>query len=266
MALFIKPFRVLIEDTLDDKQARTRFLWNPTYEFLRHVAEKSIDPFEIKQKSKFHPVRILWTAFWRALDKYGSISHRPMDRYIAVKQLAHYCSERGRNLEETAVTSKQAELLDLALAATEARDGSVLELGSYRGVTTEKLASNTRRTVYAVDPYLGYGGWESDMHAMQDRIRHLGNLQHIRLTSGRASKFLSGRKFSFIFIDAVHDFPNTWFDFHCWAPSVVPGGMLSLHDVDDFPGSNLASRWILLRSRFFDPWAYCPNIIVLRRK
>jgi hypothetical protein len=123
----------LLDDTLDEKQARTRFLWNRTSEFLRHVVEKSIDPFEIKRKSKCHPVRILWTALWRALDTYGSISHRPVDRYIAVKQLAHYCSERGRNLEEAAVTSMQAELLDLALAPTEAREGSVLELGSYRG-------------------------------------------------------------------------------------------------------------------------------------
>jgi len=237
---------------------------------LLRIAErlvmKSVDPFEMKQKSKFHPVRILWTAFWRVLDSYGSISHRPVDRFISVKQLTHYFSERGHNLEETAVTSKQAELLDLALAATDRLEGSVLEVGSYRGVTTEKLASKTRRTVYAVDPYIGYGGWESDMDAMQNRIRDLRNLQHIRLTSGTASKALSGRRFSFIFIDAVHDFPNTWFDFHCWAPSLVPGGMLSLHDVDDFPGSNLALRWILLQDLFFAPWAYCPNIIILKKK
>lgn len=68
-----------------------------------------------------------------------------------------------------------------------------------------------------------------------------------------------------VFIDAVHDFSNTWFDFHIWAALVKSGGLIALHDVDDFPGTNLACRKILTKSNQYSLWGYCPNLAIVEK-
>ena len=69
----------------------------------------------------------------------------------------------GQALEDTAVTSNQVELLIEALRHADNKvKGPVIEVGSYRGTTTTRLATSTSKTVYAVDPYVGYGGSEMD--------------------------------------------------------------------------------------------------------
>ncbi len=225
-----------------------------------------LDPFEFKKQSKLHPYRLIWTAYSRLLDYYGRITQKPISTQIAHFQPVYSFADRGSSLPDTAVTSNQAKLLNIAVAATDSFTEPIAEIGSYRGVTTRQLALATNRLVHAVDPYIGYGGWESDLAMFNQRIQSLSNTQFLRETSGRAFKLLQNKSFSLVFIDAVHDFSNTWFDFFAWESLLKPGGLIALHDVDDFPGTNLACRLILAQVDKYSLWGYCPNLAIVQKK
>jgi len=200
-----------------------------------------------------------------ATQLFARLTFTPFVRCYDTKLLKEYISERGASLVDTAVTAGQREVLARALKQTENIKLPVVEIGAWHGVTTAVLAEMTSRLVYAIDPYKDATGDENDMQMMQERIRGLTNVKHIRLSSGEAVKMLEQERFSLIFVDAIHDYLNTWFDFRAWGALVVKEGMIAFHDVDDFPGANLACRRILKRKGFV-PWGYCPNIVVFRRE
>lgn len=224
-----------------------------------------IDPFELKKLPKLHPYRLGWTTHSRLLDLYGSITQTPILSKIKSCTPQHLFTERGSALADTAVTANQAKLLDVAIAYTEAFPEPIVEIGSYRGVTTRQLALATKRLVYAVDPYIGYGGWESDLAMFQERVQSLSNTHHLRETSGSAFKKLQNQSCSLVFVDAVHDFANTWFDFFAWSSIVRPKGLIAMHDVDDFPGTNLAFRKIIAQKDKYSLWGYCPNLAIIQK-
>ena len=223
-----------------------------------------IDPFELKKYAKVHPRRLVWTGYSRCMDLLGQAQHRAIADRVDLQAVPHVQAGRGTALADTAVTSVQAELLDRAVQATEPLGGAVLELGSYRGATTARFAAATHRKIFAIDPYIGYGGWEEDMRLMRQRTEPFPHVQHIRLPSGAAAKQLEQERFSFIFIDAVHDYANTSFDFDTWVRLALPGALIAFHDVDDFPGTNLALRRILARNKDCQLWGYCPNLAILK--
>ena len=198
------------------------------------------------------------------MDIYGKMTYRRIQDCFSSNTAKHFLTERGSTQADTAVTENQWKLIDLALTATEKLDAPIVEVGSYRGVSTERLAKGTKRQVYAVDPFIGYGGSQSDFEVFQSKIQTLSNIKHIRATSGSAFHQLETQPLSFVFVDAVHDFANTWFDYSIWSTLLLPGGMIALHDVDDFPGSNLACRKALseLSKNGGTVWAYCPNLII----
>jgi len=200
-----------------------------------------------------------------ATQLFARLTFTPFVRCYDTKLLKEYISERGASLVDTAVTAGQREVLARALKQTENIKLPVVEIGAWHGVTTAVLAEMTSRLVYAIDPYKDATGDENDMQMMEERIRGLTNVKHIRLSSGEAVKMLEHERFSLIFVDAIHDYLNTWFDFRAWGALVVKEGMIAFHDVDDFPGANLACRRILKRKGFV-PWGYCPNIVVFRRE
>lgn len=224
-----------------------------------------IDPFELKKLPKLHPYRLGWTAHSRLLDFYGRITQTLISNKMQGCTPEHLFIERGSPLPDTAVTSNQVKLLDLAIAYTETFPEPIVEIGSYRGVTTRQFALATKRLVYAVDPYIGYGGWESDLAMFKERVKSLSNTHHLQETSGSAFKQLQNQSSSLVFIDAVHDFANTWFDFFAWSSIVRPKGLIAMHDVDDFPGTNLACRKILDQTNKYSLWGYCPNLAIVQK-
>ena len=143
--------------------------------------------------------------------------------------------------------------------------GEVVEIGCYRGVTTASLAAVTSKVIFAIDPFIGYGGSERDYEIFLDRTKVLKNICHIREPSGTAAKQFASNSVSFVFIDAIHDVSNSWFDFVTWSRKVAPGGLIALHDVDDYPGVAMTCRRIVSRGLPFEVWGYCPNLIVWRK-
>lgn len=234
--------------------------------FASQLSETPQDPFALKAFHKWHPVRVIWTLQSRALEMASASTHKSINQVVQQRAMAHFTSDRGTELADTAVTSGQLALLEAGVRETEGLAGDIAEIGAYRGVTTLKMAQLTARTVHAIDPFIGYGGAETDMALFQQRTRLQGNIVHHRITSGGGSELFGPDSLSFVFVDAVHDVSNSWFDSVQWSRRIMPGGILAMHDVDDHHGPNLTARRFLQRQSAFRAWAWCPNILLLRRE
>jgi hypothetical protein len=218
----------------------------------------STDPFAVKRLPKWHPRRLAFKSRaisdeWEARRRFG--------RYALPEKVLAGLPEVA--WENTSVTLLQMRHLLHALAMTEHLAGTVVvEVGAYRRETTRCLARATSRTIVAVDPFIGYGGAESEYRQFQTRIAGLGNVVHERKTSGEAAQAWAHGPVSLMFTDAVHDYVNTSFDIETWSRMLVPGGVLALHDTDHegFPGTRRTAFEALGR---FDLLAHPPNLTLL---
>ena len=225
-----------------------------------------LDPEKLRKLGR--PWRdLVWSMPIRLGERIAKSRFKNVASLIEKEGLAHYSEDRGNELDETAVTTKQWELLMESLKSVSAVEGDVAEIGSWRGVTTVGLANNTKKTVYAIDPHpIGaFEGVQEAFTAFENRIADVANIKYIRECSGEAFKQCSDLTFSMVFVDAMHDFVSANFDASIWSTLVSPGGLLALHDVDDHPGVNLVLQRFLKRSQW-TPWGYCSNLIVLKRK
>jgi glycosyltransferase involved in cell wall biosynthesis/predicted O-methyltransferase YrrM len=224
------------------------------------------DPNELRKLP-----RLLRAVAWRAPLEFGELigklRYRPIDCCLNRNKLVEHISERGDPIDETAVTTGQQELLFRALAQTAEMSAGIAEIGAWRGITTAALAGRTDRRVYAIDPYKEneFPGVNEAFQAFRERTSAFSNVVHLRCSSGEAARELSGTRLSLIFVDAIHDYINTWFDFRVWSNLLVPGGIILFHDVDDHTGANLACRRIL-RQKKYRVWGYCPNLVALKKE
>jgi predicted O-methyltransferase YrrM len=222
------------------------------------------DPNQLRKLAR--PLRALcWRLPLELSQLLARLTFTPINRCCDTRLLKEYLPQRGATFQDTTVTSGQRELLLRAIQVTDNLDLPIVELGAWRGVTTAAIAAATRRRLYVVDPYRDPSGDEADLRAMRERTREFTNVKHIRMSSGEAARTLRHESFSVVFVDAIHDYLNTWFDFKVWGSLLTPGGMIAFHDVDDHAGANLACRRILKASGFA-LWGYCPNLAIFQRK
>ena len=226
--------------------------------------EAALDPFLLKQSSKLSPMRIAWTLQNRLIERRAN-REAEAALPLAAPSIVHLENDRGGAQEDTAVTLTQLDLLLAAQREASAINPNLVEIGSFRGATTAQFAANTHGTVYAVDPFAGYGGSEEDFAKFRLRTAQIANVDHIRKTSGAAAATLPDASVGMVFIDGVHDFSNSWFDFSAWSGKVAPGGMIAFHDVDDHPGVRLAVRNLIEKDLGYAIWAYCPNLIIFTK-
>ena len=225
-----------------------------------------LDPNELRKLP-----RLLRAVAWRlpleAGELMGRLNYKPFEKCINKQKLVECIASRGDAIQETAVTTGQRELLLRALAHTAKLPEGIAEIGAWRGITTVALAERTEKLVYAVDPHTEneFPGINEAFDAFRSRTARFANVVHVRRSSGAAAKHLSGTRLSLIFVDAIHDYINTWFDFLVWSDLLVPGGIIAFHDVDDHSGTNLACRRVL-RQKNYRAWGYCPNLIALEKK
>ena len=133
----------------------------------------STDPFAVKRLPKWHPRRLAF----KSLAIKNKSKARTLDATPCPRRSWPACPSRPRSSGPTLRRPLQMRHLLHALAITEHLAGTVVvEVGAYRGETTRCLARATSRTLVAVDPFIGYGGAESEYRHFQDRIAGMGNV------------------------------------------------------------------------------------------
>lgn len=222
-----------------------------------------IDPFAIKRFSRVNPYRAVYTAWarfeeWRSLRKFASMELPWVGCSAAVQTMVGAVGE-------TAVTPEQYTCL-LECLGELGDDGPecIVEVGAYRGVTTEFFSRNSSRPVYAVDPYVGYGGSEEDLAAFRERAGGLPRVTHLREPSGDAARRWGAMPpIGLLFIDAIHNYVSTRYDLNVWRPHILPGGFVALHDVDQkcFAGTRRAAFEAAQCVRLF---RHVPNLAILQ--
>lgn len=230
---------------------------------LSPFGERAIDPFSIKGRRKHDPFRVTWTLQSRLIEAYARRVSRSFSDGIDRMTFTIFHDERGSSMEDTTVSGNQMKVLLAAVA--DSPDGEIVEIGSYRGVSTREIALTTDKKVWAVDPFPTKSSMENDYVRFAERTGSLPNVEHLKTTSGDALTRLRDRPIAVAFVDAIHDFSNSWFDIWSWSRLVIENGFVVCHDVDDHKGVNLAVRTFLRRSPDFRVWGYVPNILALKR-
>lgn len=170
--------------------------------------------------------------------------------------------------------------------------GPVLEIGSYCGKSTVYLGlacQQTGATVFALDHHLGseehqrgelfhdpelYDGEAGVMDSFREfrRTIRAAGLEDvvIPIVAGSAAAARHwNTALGMVFIDGGHSLEAAQTDYRCWAPHVVRGGILAIHDLfeDAFEGGQApyAIYRMALASGLFQPLARVDSLGLLRR-
>ena len=178
-------------------------------------------------------------------------------------------------------------------AATEvARLGPVLEIGSYCGKSTVYLGMACKQqdsVLYAVDHHRGseehqlgeeyhdpdlYDAGEEMLDSFREFRRTLRRVEledhvvPIVATSRVASRHWA-TPLGMVFIDGGHSLEAALTDYRGWAPAIVPGGILAIHDIFPDPdegGQAPYTIWkMALASGLFDELRITGTLGFLRR-
>lgn len=118
----------------------------------------------------------------------------------------------------------------------------IVEIGSYRGLSTIALAERANVPVYAIDPHEPFtaeGGHyfdgPADREAFMRNVIRAGVAHKIRLTNLPSAQVVQGwtRPIDVLWIDGDHREAAVRADVRAWLPFVVSGGHVLLHDKDD---------------------------------
>lgn len=139
-------------------------------------------------------------------------------------------------------------------------DQIIVEIGSWKGKSTTALGLGSRggfgAKVLAIDPHKGSEEHQQIWGEVDTLAEFKANMTKLDLndivtplveTSQTAAEHV-GNNVGLIFIDGAHDYNSVWNDIVTWAPKVVPGGIIAVHDTWHFIGANLASAQYLLTS------------------
>lgn len=225
------------------------------------------DPFKFKTLSKANPIRLHHKVFSEMMEHWSRITFARSALPISVPPSLPD-APLSFDQEDTAVTEAHMQLLLHCLSETEDLEKPVVEIGTYRGVTSQMLASRTSRSYYLIDPYSGYGGADSDLTLQRSRTSTIPNAHFHRTTSGQFLRDHPEFFISFAFVDAVHDFINVWFDGVSWSTRLVPGGLIAFHDTDspEFSGCRSAvTKLVRTADETFALYAHIENLTVLKR-
>lgn len=169
------------------------------------------------------------------------------------------------------------EALLLYGLAKQVKGGGIVEIGSYRGLSTVFLArgsmDGSQVPVYAVDPHREFVGVLGGRFSSNDRTAFYKAVLAARCGHIAALINLSSEQFSshwketvsLLWIDGDHSYRSVRRDFDCWNPHVGPDGLIAFHDaVDDKLGPyRLISE--LLESMNFEKVMNVEGIVVLRK-
>jgi hypothetical protein len=132
------------------------------------------------------------------------------------------------------IGDKEAALL--TRLASEVDDGCIVEIGSYRGMSTIALARGARVPVYAIEPHeefvgvLGGRFGPDDRRAFFENLLTAGVVEQVRLVNLSSEVISPGWQLpvGLLWIDGDHRYEAVRRDFDCWAPHLR--GKVAFHD------------------------------------
>jgi predicted O-methyltransferase YrrM len=221
----------------------------------------TIDPYVVKKLPKWHAKRLAFTVWCRLADQYSRVFFE--EHEIPFVNHCGRASVPEASWEDTQVTPEQAGLLLEAMRSVDEAEGCVVEVGSWRGVTTRYLATATDSKVVAIDPFLGPLN-EVNLRFFEKRTTGLPNVKLRRQTFGEAVRTWDEGGARFIFIDAAHDYANVRHDLAAAGRIANPGAIVALHDTDD---RNCAGcrRAVYEQLERFELVTHIPNLVIMRR-
>jgi hypothetical protein len=124
----------------------------------------------------------------------------------------------------------------LTRLAGEVTDGCIVEIGSYRGMSTIALAGGARVPVYAVEPHeefvgvLGGRFGPADRRAFFENLLQADVVEKVRLVNLSSEVVTPGWQLpvGLLWIDGDHRYEAVRRDFECWQPHLR--GKVALHD------------------------------------
>jgi predicted O-methyltransferase YrrM len=124
----------------------------------------------------------------------------------------------------------------LTRLASDVDEGCIVEIGSYRGMSTIALARGARVPVYAIEPHehfvgvLGATFGPEDRRAFFENLLAAGVVEQVRLVNLSSEIVAPGWKLpvGLLWIDGDHRYDAVRRDFECWEPHL--GGLVAFHD------------------------------------
>ena len=134
----------------------------------------------------------------------------------------------------------QERLMLLQTAVNLPPNFAIVEIGSYLGASTAFLgfaALQRNGNVHAVDPWMNTAmGAEGERDTFAEFSTNTAPFKHYitthRGTSAEIQRRVGSLPCDMIFIDGDHSYNAVLTDLRCWLPSLKPGGILAMHDMD----------------------------------
>ena len=143
------------------------------------------------------------------------------------------------------LTDREIRCLTL-LAAVPSAQGTVLEIGSFKGRSTIVLAKSAalagETKIVAVDPLTSPSktcpdlrGQASGWNDFQNNLKNAGVASavefHQEFSQDLAAKWDASRKIRFLWIDGDHTYAGAKRDLDCFRPFLANGAIVAMHDV-----------------------------------
>ena len=181
-------------------------------------------------------------------------------------------------------------LYEMGLIA--AKMGPCLEIGSYCGLSTICIGIGVRESegiLFSIDHHRGseehqVGEEYFDPDLYDEKLGRINTFNEFEKNIERASlldnvvpivakSHIVARKWatplSFVFIDGSHTFESAKRDYVSWAPHIIPGGFLGIHDVffDPSQGGDAPRRVyeMALASGLFEEYKFVNTLGILKR-
>ena len=224
----------------------------------------NFDPFS-SHLSKYHPKRVTVKILTIIMEKLCSLIYSRLEISYIVPE-GFKPEEDGPISDNMTTTSAQRQLLEHILDLEESKrpEETVVELGAWRGDTTCFLAERTQSEIIAVDRY--FSGWPEAKNAKEKFKKQTAKFKNIKLIESStvsASNIYYHGPIKLLFIDAQHNFINTYLDYRAWKKHLSEDSYVAFHDVDSkyAPGTRLAAYLVSKKMHIF---AHINNIVVFK--
>jgi predicted O-methyltransferase YrrM len=149
-------------------------------------------------------------------------------------------------------------------AALHAKEGIIVEIGSWKGKSTSCLAMGSldgnKIKIYAVDPFTGllehteiFTRYVNTFYEFKENMEKYDFTDVVKayiMKSKHAAKMIN-EPVDFIFIDGSHNYEDVKLDFQLWFPKLKKGGCMALHD-SNWSGPNAVIDEFLKNESLFE--------------